>query len=54
MGDLIQFRPRSNQAADRAFWKGRELTPIEQMAIEIMSQVDTAPSEYSAPPQDSA
>jgi hypothetical protein len=53
--NILQFLPRSNQKADRAFWKGG----LEQMAAEILSDeafkpADTAPSEYCAPDGDYA
>jgi hypothetical protein len=53
--DIILFVPRSNPKADRAFWIGRELTPIEQMAYELMDQtVPNELSEYVAPQNDPA
>lgn len=56
MGDLIQFRPRTNHEADRAFWIGPEPDPMAVLAYEIMNQTfpDTAQAEYVAPPKDSA
>jgi hypothetical protein len=51
--DIILFVPRSNPKADRAFWKGRELTPIEQMAYELMD-VQVPVSEFMAPENDPA
>lgn len=52
MGDLIQFRPRSNQKADRALG----INPLEAMAAEIMDQVFPADIQIvqSPPPKDSA
>lgn len=52
--EIYQFRPRPNPKADRAFWIGRQPDPMVAMAFEIMSQVDTAPCEYSAPEKDPA
>ncbi len=40
--DIILFVPRSNHKAERAFWKGRELTPIEVMACELMDVIPRA------------
>lgn len=56
MGQVIfgvDFK-RSNPKADRAFWIGPEPDPIKLLAFEIMNQLDTAPSEYTAPDKDSA
>lgn len=44
--DIILFVPRSNPKADRAFWIGRELTPIEQMAYELMDVAVPKEPEY--------
>ena len=60
MGDLVQFVPRPNPKADRAFWIGKP-EQTEQQADEIMNiplsydkPADTAPSEYVAPDGDCA
>jgi hypothetical protein len=54
--EIIQFIPRSNPKADRAFWIGPQPDPLEVLAFDIMNQVmpDTSPSEYCAPEKDPA
>ena len=59
--DIVQFIPRANMQADRAFWIGRQQRRMEMMATEIANVAladrdhsDTAPSEYVAPGNDVA
>lgn len=64
MGDLIQFSPKPNQKADRAFWKGEAASnysdvPVGQAQIgQAFKAEDTAPCEmnpgYVAPDEDCA
>lgn len=42
MGDLIQFSPKPNPKADRAFWKGES-----EAGIPVSKDEDTAPCEYN-------
>lgn len=48
--NVLQFLPRSNQKADRAFWKGEEPPPngYEKTAFDTVDVADTAPSEFNS------
>jgi hypothetical protein len=57
MGDLVQFVPRPNPKADRAFWIGKpeqQLDAIMSIPLSYDKPADTAPSEYVAPDGDCA
>lgn len=51
---ILQFLPRANTKADRAFWKGREKTERSRDTENGHAEPDTTTSDYVAPEWDPA
>ena len=52
--NVIQFIPRANPKADRAFWKGGDKTTRDRNPDGGSAEPDTTSSEYVAPESDPA